>query len=91
VDVSRVACSVITRPKSSGRAPAIDVDVPNWFIRCWKPSISARRGRLRRVTGSSVSSAQGSSVSAAFFAPETGTVPERRLPPRMMILSIAVV
>ena len=72
VVVMRVASSVITRPKSSGRAPAIVVETPNWFIRCWKPSISASRGRLRSVSGSSVSSAQGSSVSAAFLAPEIG-------------------
>ncbi|CDO35070.1 hypothetical protein SPHV1_2190007 [Novosphingobium sp. KN65.2] len=84
----RVACRVMTRPKSSGRDPAIIVETPNWFMRCWKPSISASRGRLRRVRGSSVSSAQGSSVSAAFLAPDTGIVPERRFPPSMMILSI---
>jgi hypothetical protein len=70
--VIRVAASVITRPKSSGRDPAIVVDTPNWFIRCWNPSMSASRGRLRSVSGSSVSSAQGSRVSAAFFAPEIG-------------------
>src|SRR5690606_32931853 len=63
-------------------------DTPNCVIRCWKLSISARRGRLRRVSGSSVRSAQGMSVSAAFFGPETGIVPDSRLPPRMMILSM---
>ena len=36
-------------------------------------------------------SAQGSSVSAEFFAPEMGMVPERRLPPWMMILSILAI
>ena len=46
------------------------------------------RGKLRRVTGSSVRSAQGIRVSAAFLAPEMGIVPERRLPPRMISLSI---
>ena len=46
------------------------------------------RGKLRSVSGSSVSSAHGSSVSAEFFAPEMGMVPERRFPPWMMILSI---
>jgi hypothetical protein len=91
VDVIRVAASVITRPKSSGRVPAMVVDAPNWLSRCWNPSMSARRGRFRRVSGSSVSSAQGSRVSAAFFAPEIGMVPERRLPPWMMILSIGAV
>jgi hypothetical protein len=89
VEVIRVASSVITRPKSSGREPAMLVEMPNWFIRCWKPSMSARRGRLRRVSGSSVSSAQGSRVSAAFFAPEIGMVPEGACRPRMMILSMA--
>ena len=64
------------------------VEMPNWFSRCWNPSISASRGRLRSVSGSSVKSAQGSSVSAEFFAPEIGIVPDRRLPPSMMILSM---
>ena len=72
-----------------GRDPAMVVEIPNWFIRCWNPSMSARRGRLRRVSGSSVRRAQGSRVSAAFFAPEIWMVPESGLPPRMMILSIA--
>ncbi len=67
------------------------VETPNWLIKCWNLSISARRGRLRRVSGSSVSRAQGSSVSAAFLAPETGIVPERRRPPSMIILSIPAV
>jgi hypothetical protein len=68
--------------------PWIAVVTPNWFIRCWNPSMSASRGRLRSVNGSSVSSAQGISVRAAFFAPEIGMVPERRLPPSTMILSM---
>ena len=88
--MSRGASSVITLPKSSGREPATVVDTPNWFIKCWKLSMSARRGRLRRVSGSSVSSAQGISVSAAFLAPEIGMLPDSGLPPRMMILSIAM-
>src|SRR3546814_7360536 len=54
--------------------------LPIW---CPKLSTSARRGRLRSVTGSSVSSAHGISVSAAFLAPEMGRRPWRRLPPRM--------
>jgi hypothetical protein len=40
------------------------------------------------VIGSSVSKAQGIKVSAAFFAPEIGIVPESDRPPRMMILSL---
>jgi hypothetical protein len=80
---------VMTRPKSSGRVPSIMVEQPNWLSRCPKLSTSARRGRLRSVSGSSVRSAQGSSVSALFFAPEIGMVPLRRLPPRMRILSMS--
>ena len=63
---------VITRPKSSGRVPSIAVEAPSWLSRCPKLSTSASRGRLRSVSGSSVSSAHGISVSAAFFAPEIG-------------------
>ena len=79
---------VITRPNSSGRVPSIAVEAPNWFRRWPKPSTSARRGRLRRVSGSSVSSAQGRRVSAAFLAPEIGRRPASRCPPRMRMRSI---
>ena len=65
------------------------VEMPNWFRRCWKPSISANRGKLRKVSGSSVSKAHGSSVSALFFAPDIGIFPFSALPPRTIILSIA--
>ena len=51
-------------------------------------STSAKRGKLRNVSGSSVSSAHGSKVSAEFFAPEIGMRPLRRLPPRIRILSM---
>ena len=84
------ARSVITRPKSSGRDPSIVVDTPSWLSRCPKLSTSASRGRLRSVSGSSVSSAHGSKVSAAFFAPEIGILPWSGLPPLMMILSIRI-
>ncbi len=33
-EVIRGASSVITRPKSSGRLPAIVVEIPNWLSRC---------------------------------------------------------
>jgi hypothetical protein len=44
---------------------------------------------LRKVSGSSVSNAQGISVNALFFAPEMGILPLSVLPPRTIILSIA--
>jgi hypothetical protein len=51
--------------------------------------MSAKRGKLRNVSGSSVNSAQGISVNALFFAPEIGILPFSALPPRTIILSIA--
>jgi hypothetical protein len=51
--------------------------------------MSAKRGKLRKVSGSSVSNAQGISVNALFFAPEMGIFPLSVLPPRTIILSIA--
>ncbi len=70
VEVMRLARNVITRPNSAGCDPSIVVDTPWPLSRCPNVSMSARRGRLRSVSGSSVSSAHGISVSAAFFAPE---------------------
>ena len=89
VEVIRPAFSVMTRPNTSGRLPSISVETPNWLTRCPNMSTSARRGRLRSVSGSSVRSAAGMSVSAAFLAPDIWMRPSSGRPPRMMILSIS--
>ena len=73
------------------REPSTVVETPSWLSRWPKLSTSASRGRLRRVSGSSVSSAQGIRVSAAFFAPEIGMRPVKRLAAAMMIRSIRAV
>ena len=67
------------------------VETPSWFIKWLKLSTSARRGRLARVSFSSVRSAQGIRVSAAFFAPEIGMSPLSWLPPLIQMLSIDAV
>ena len=85
---SRRAWSVIRRPNSPFLTPAILVETPSWLSRWPKLSTSASRGRLPSVSLSSVRSAQGSSASAAFLAPEIGILPSRRLPPLIQMLSI---
>ena len=80
---------VITRPNSSGRAPSTVVETPSWLRRWPKLSTSARRGKLPSVSFSSVSSAQGSRVSALFFALEIWISPSRRFPPWIQMLSTA--
>ena len=87
---SRRAWSVIRRPYSPFLTPSILVETPSWLSRWPKLSTSASRGRLPSVSGSSVSSAHGSRVSAAFLAPEMGIFPSRRLPPWIQMLSIGV-
>jgi hypothetical protein len=88
VEVIPSAFSVITRPNSSPFTPFTMVDTPSMLSRCMKLSTSARRGRFLSSRISSVSSAQGISVSAAFLAPEMWMRPLRRLPPRMRIRSM---
>ena len=79
----------MTRPNSAGCEPSIVVETP-WLLSRWpKVSTSARRGRFLSVSGSSLSSAHGISVSAAFLAPEIWILPDSGRPPRMMIWSIA--
>jgi len=50
--------------------------------------MSARRGVLVRVSGSSVKSAAGISVRHAFFAPLIAISPFSGVPPRTAILSM---
>ena len=88
VEAISAAWSVILRPISPFLTPATAVDAPSPLSRCEKLSTSARRGRLPSVSFSSVSSAQGSRVSALFLAPLIGILPSRRLPPVMRMLSI---
>src|SRR5688572_27346786 len=79
---------VITRPNSLGFDPSIVVETPSWLSRWPKLSTSASRGRFLSVSGSSVRSAQGRRVRAAFLAPEMGILPSSLFPPRMTILSM---
>jgi len=64
------------------------VDTPSSLSKWPKLSTSASRGRLPSVSLSAVSSAQGSKVSALFFAPLMWMSPSRRLPPWIQMLSM---
>ncbi len=71
-----------------GACPSMLIVTPSWTSRFASVVMSARCGKLARVSVSEVSRLAAISGSAAFLAPLTGMLPCNVLPPRMRILSM---